>query len=225
MGCESPRVSGLLAVFGIRAWFCPFQGRYEVPLVGERLLFGSRELVVGVGGDAPHTGADIEYRVLENTSAGAGTCSGTLPPYGATLGKRLGYIRNHLQQNEKYWDNKADKEWREASETLVREMRKAWERAIEEVLFNDAVTRFERAVQTNRVRTVTVDDSDWTAIENAMTELSRLGPHDEPQEAQDEPPTPADIKALIQDLEDWRLGVAQKRKATDKRRPKVTAKI
>ncbi|WP_400160577.1 AAA family ATPase [Arthrobacter sp. BPSS-3] len=174
---------------------------------------------------APHTGADIEYRVLENTSAGAGTYSGTLPPYGANLSKRLGYIRNHLQQNEKYWDNKADKEWREASETLVREMRKAWERAIEEVLFNEAVTRFERAVQTNRVRTVTVDDSDWAAIENAMTELSRLGPHDEPQEAQDEPPSPADIKALIQDLEDWKSGVAQKRKATEKRRPKVTAKI
>lgn len=174
---------------------------------------------------APHAGAEIAYLVLENTSAGAGTCSGTLPPYGATLGKRIGYIRNHLQKNEKYWVNKADKEWREASETLVREMRKAWERAIEEVLFNDAVTRFERAVQTNRVREVTVDDSDWTAIENAMTELSRLGPHDEPQEAQDEPPTPDDIKALMLDLEQWKTGLDQRRKTTSKRRPKVTAKI
>lgn len=175
--------------------------------------------------NAPHVGAEIAYLVLENTSAGAGTCSGTFPPYGATLGRRLGYIRNHLQSNEKYWYNEADKEWREASETLVREMRKAWERAIEEVLFNDTVTRFERAVQTNRVREVTVDDSDWTAIENAMTELSRLGPHDEPQEAQDEPPTPDDIKTLMRDLELWKTGIEQRRKATGKRRPKVTAKI
>lgn len=174
---------------------------------------------------APHTGAEIAYLVLENTSAGAGTCSGTLPPYGATLGKRLGYIRNHLQENEKFWNRKADKEWRAASETLVREMRKAWERAIEEVLFNEAVTRFERAVQTNRVREVTVDDGDWTAIENAMTELSRLGPHDEPQEAQDEPPTPDDIRTLIQDLENWRTSLEQRRKITNKHRPKVTAKI
>jgi len=45
-------VSGLLAVVGVRAWFRPFQGRHNVPLVGESLLFGSRELVVGVGGDS-----------------------------------------------------------------------------------------------------------------------------------------------------------------------------
>lgn len=50
-GREFPNVSGLLAVFAVRVWFCPFQGRYEVPLVGESLLFGSRELVVCVGGD------------------------------------------------------------------------------------------------------------------------------------------------------------------------------
>lgn len=43
-------VGGLLAAFGVGARFCPFQGCYEVPLVGECLLFGSRELVVGVGG-------------------------------------------------------------------------------------------------------------------------------------------------------------------------------
>lgn len=173
---------------------------------------------------APHAGANIEFLVLENTAAGTGTCSGTLPPYGANLKTRLGYVRNLLQRNEKHWKNKAEKEWREASETLVREMRKAWERAIEEVLFNDAVTRFERAVQTNRIREVSVDDEDWAAIENAMTELSRLGPHDEPQEAQDEPPSPDDIRTFLQDLEAWRDGVDKRRKATAKRRPKVSVK-
>ncbi len=174
---------------------------------------------------APHTGAEISYLVLENTSAGAGTCSGTLPPYGATLSKRLGYIQDQLQKNEKFWKTKAEKEWREASETLVREIRKAWERAVEEILFNESVTRFERAVQTNRVREVIVEDNDWTAIENAMTELSRLGPHDEPGQAQDEPPTPDDIRALMQDLEDWKKDILQRRNSTRKRRPKVTAKI
>lgn len=173
---------------------------------------------------APHSGANIQFRVLENTSSGTGTCSGTLPPYGANLKTRVGYIRNLLQQNEKYWINRAEKEWREASEALVRELRKAWERAIEEVLFNDAVTRFERAIQTNRIREVSVEDEDWAAIENAMTELSRLGPHDEPQEAQDEPPSPDDIKMFLSDLQIWREGLDQRRKSTAKRRPKVSVK-
>lgn len=174
---------------------------------------------------APHVGADITLRVVENTLKGAGTCSGTLPPYGANLGKRLGYIRDYLQRYEKYWNSEADKEWREASETLVRELRKAWERAVEEILFNDVVTRFERAVQTNRVREVVVDDSDWSAIENAMTELSRVGPHDEPSAAQDEPLSPADVRLLIQDLENWKKDVESRRKVTGKRRPKVTEKV
>jgi len=166
---------------------------------------------------APDTGAGLQHVVLERSKNGAGVLDPHLPPYGANVAARIGYIKNTLQNDKRLHAEQSINAWQAKSRALAIELRRTWERAIEEILLNRVVTRFNREVSPNSLREVTVDDVDWRAIEHAMRTLSRLAPHDEPLGAQDEAASPEDLATLIADLENWVVDVKRRRKVTGAR--------
>lgn len=164
---------------------------------------------------------DVSVKCVEvqRSSIGAGVCADGIRDLGASLKDRVGMIANAIQNNKKYFENDDEYEWAKIASQLSGQLRAAWERAVEESLLNEAVTRFDRPVQTNRLRVVSVEDADWDVVRDAMTELSRwTDAHDEPLRAADVAPTPAELTANLENLKKWTSGFEARRKDLRKRR-------
>lgn len=82
-----------------------------------------------------------------------------------------------------------------------RMLRDSWERAVEEVLLNNSITRFKKSIETNRLLKVTIEPQDLAEIEKGMTKCSNYS-HDRPLMAGIAVPSPdeflADVTLLVQ---------------------------
>jgi hypothetical protein len=99
-------------------------------------------------------------------------------------------------------------------------LRETWERAIEEMLFNDAVQRFRSTVETLRLKEVQVEAADYVSIEKAMARCSQfLRGHDKSSALDTTMPTTHELTRDLKELEDF-VGKIAKRRAQvrDKRR-------
>jgi hypothetical protein len=97
-------------------------------------------------------------------------------------------------------------------------LRMAWERAVEEVLFQGVVTRFAEGVSTQRLKSVIVEDSDYDAIDAGMTKSSKFSGHDPAKSAQLATPHPDDLRSDIDKLEAWRVAVEARKATVEARR-------
>ena len=89
-------------------------------------------------------------------------------------------------------------------------LRLAWERSIEEVLFNGAVQRFGEGISTQRLKGVTVTDADYEIICAGMTKSSKFE-HDAALASGRLPiPHPDELSADIEHLESWRAAVSKR---------------
>jgi len=93
------------------------------------------------------------------------------------------------------------------------DLRLAWERCVEEVLFNGAIQRFGEGVSTLKLKEVIVSDDDYRAIEEGMTKCSKFE-HDAAVRVGRLPvPQPDELGEDIEKLETWRLLVIGRRNA------------
>ena len=53
-------------------------------------------------------------------------------------------------------------------EDFFKKLRETWERAVEEIVFNDTIQRFRDSVETNRLKSVKFDDNDYKEINEGM---------------------------------------------------------
>lgn len=118
---------------------------------------------------------------------------------------------------------KAHKSGDEAEATrLTREayaqLRMAWERGVEEVLFQGTVARFAEGVSTSRLRDVVVEDSDYEAVTIGMTKCSKYSGHDAARIAQLPTPHFDNLLEDIENLEEWRASVEKRKAAVGARR-------
>lgn len=101
-----------------------------------------------------------------------GNISPIIPWQGMTVKDRIGKLKNDLQSivalhNSGDMDSyyyKA-KEWCEL-------LRESWERAVEEILFNDAIQRYNPCVQTQRLKKAPFTLDLYSELEQGMTECS-----------------------------------------------------
>lgn len=91
---------------------------------------------------------------------------------GMNVKDRIGKLKNDLQGIVAIF-NSGDmdtyyyraKEWCEL-------LRESWERAVEEILFNDAIQRYNPCVQTQRLKKAPFTQNLYTELEHGMTECS-----------------------------------------------------
>lgn len=99
-------------------------------------------------------------------------------------------------------------------------LRMAWERAVEELLLNGVIWRFDAGVSTQALREVAVEDSDYHTIYAAMSKSSSYAAHDGATIAQVAPPHPNELGADIEMLEVWRAATVARKDKLKENRPK-----
>lgn len=149
---------------------------------------------------------------VRHQSQGTGVCTEELPWVAMPVRKKIGYIKNEWQAAQKLEREGRQDEYEKEAKYLYGLLREAWERAIEEILLNDVVGRFQVGVQTQRLKVVDIDAADYVAIEAGMGKCSKwLSGHD--KAAADRAPVPdaAELNVDIDALETW-IAMIRKRR-------------
>ena len=141
-----------------------------------------------------------ELRVVRRVGNSAGVASKELPWVAQNVGQRIKYLRNELQRLGAI-ERKGDPDvYRREVKQWFELLREAWERTVEEKLFNRVVQRFQPGIETLRLRPVTVTQAMTTAVEEGMTQASAWI-HDQAPALSRPPPAAADLKAALEQLD------------------------
>jgi hypothetical protein len=163
--------------------------------------------------DAKQAGVDLHVRSLQRTPEGYGVPEDSLPFAGANTGARVGLLRQAQVRAAKLLKLGDESGSAKLVQDIYVDLRKAWERGVEEVLFNGTVSRFSAAVETNRLAAVEVTDDDFRAVRESMARCSKFA-HDGAAAAYVAMPTPDELTQDIDKLEAWRT-------QTEKRRDRI----
>lgn len=114
-----------------------------------------------------------EMRIVRRVGDDAGVASNDLPWIALNVRQRIGHLKNELQQLAAL-ERKGDADaYRQRVKTWFELLREAWERAVEEKLFNGVVGRFQPAIKTMSLASVSVTPQLTSAVERGMTNASK----------------------------------------------------
>ncbi|SAK48919.1 recombination protein F [Caballeronia pedi] len=159
---------------------------------------------------AQELGAKLTTNYIRRTAAGFGAHSDELPFDVLGTKGRIGRLKQMLQAVQKaHKDGEEDTQRALTARTYGR-LRLAWERGVEEVLFNGAIQRFGEGVSTQRLKEVTVSDDDYRAIDAGMTKSSKFE-HDAAMGVGRLPvPHPDELSMDIENFESWRSAILKR---------------
>lgn len=136
-----------------------------------------------------------------------------LPWAGLPTKKRIGALNDRWQEINKIARTKGQKEYEPLATRMYADLRRTWERAVEEVLLENVVQRFRESIETQRLKKISdVCENDLTAISNGMTKCSKWeGGHDHSLASASPMPGAAELKQDIEALEKWVASVQKRR--------------
>ena len=151
---------------------------------------------------------------------GPGVSEPDLPFEGMNTKDRVGYLRNRHQDIKKVYLSGDEPQHRKLTAETYRELRIAWERAIEEVLLRNVVLRFRKGIESQRLAGVSVEDEDYTTVDHWMSKCSNYS-HDQALLGGLEVPNPDELLADINALNEWREQIDSRGGQVQKRRKSV----
>lgn len=157
-------------------------------------------------------------QTVRRSATGPGECDQQLPrPWlGMGVKDRLGVVKQQVARARPLYKAK-DPQYPDVAAECYGKLRQTWERAIEEVLFNDTIQRFRPSIETTRLGRVSIEANDYVVIDRAMRRCSALMTgHDEAAAIASTPPSPDEIDADIRALEDFRTVVVKRQEAAKK---------
>ena len=157
---------------------------------------------------------DILDQHIRQLNIGAGVCTEELPWVALKVSRRIGHLKSELQEAEKLHKEGHDKLYEQKASYIYGLLREAWERGIEEVLFNGIVERYRSGVQTQQIKKISdISNDDCNTVDIAMTKCSKwLSGHDQSPAAKEDIPEPNELKTDIGSLENWITGIRKRRK-------------
>ena len=105
-----------------------------------------------------------------------------------SVGKRIKALKNDYVSVKKTHQTGTDEAYAQAVTTFLDRLRKTWERAVEECLFNKVVERFNPGVSTLRLSVIDIHPTDHVAVEDGMSTCSAWV-HDPAQPLANPPPS------------------------------------
>lgn len=109
-------------------------------------------------------------------------------------------------------------EYRRAVRDFYTELRETWERLVEELLLGRVIERLDPGVKTQSLKLVTVEDTDYEKVFHAMKHASERSGHDMAAGKNIPAPKPDDIKADIENIDEYRQAVHKRSKAVEAKR-------
>ncbi len=140
-----------------------------------------------------------------------------LPFEGRSAPSRIKYLRNLHQEADKLYKTEDMERYEGRIRFGYGRLRDSWERMVEEVLLGDVVQRFRRGIETQRLRQVSVDDSDVKTIHIGMAKCSQYV-HDGAREAQIPVPSPDEFLRDVEVLDKYLTTIAKRAEGVRKAR-------
>lgn len=159
----------------------------------------------------------IETQSISRHPSGFGVTDPDLPFEGMNTKARVGYLKNRHPQIKKLFESGDELEHRKQSADAYRQLRIAWERAIEEVLLRNVVLRFRKGIETQRLAGVMVEDADYVAVNTWMSKCSNYA-HDQALLGGVEVPEPDELLEDINALDQWRVEIDKRGKKLEEKR-------
>lgn len=164
-------------------------------------------------------GASLAKNYIRRTAAGFGVHSEDLPFDMLGTNDRIGRLRLMLEDVRRAHKAGDEDSHRKLTAEVYGYLRLAWERCIEEVLFNESIQRFGEGVSTQRLKRVVVTDDDYRKIDAGMTKSSKFE-HDAAMRVGRLPvPDPDELSGDIERLDTWRKAVILRREQVAAARP------
>jgi energy-coupling factor transporter ATP-binding protein EcfA2 len=147
---------------------------------------------------------------LRREGSTVGIVSDGFPWIGQNVSQRIGILKQRSQEAAALHRQGLTSEYESDAKQIYVLLRESWERAVEEVLLNGAVTRFNPQIHTQQLRNLHGLDQDIiNRLEIGMTKSSRLSGHDIAVTASDPVPDPSELDSDILELENWVRTVRQ----------------
>ena len=167
--------------------------------------------------EADGVNVDLTTQCIRKSPAGFGVQTERLPFDAMPTSKRIKALRTMHETTDKAHKDGDDAEAARLTRETYFHLRLAWERGVEEVLFQGAVTRFGEGISTQKLSYVEVKDADYEVIDAGMTKSSKFA-HDPALGVQLPTPHPDELIADIDMLESWRQSVENRKKEIRDRR-------
>jgi len=166
-------------------------------------------------------GVPIHKTAMQLGPEGYGMCN---LPYGVPweamrVQERVQQLYLRCKEAEQEYNAKHMDKYRNLSRECYDLLRQCWERAVEEVLFNDVVERFAPEVKTKSLIEVSVTDDDYVKIEHAMSKCSEVV-HDTAAAVNKPMPSPEELRQDIESLSTFVQEIRTRRKAIKNGREK-----
>jgi energy-coupling factor transporter ATP-binding protein EcfA2 len=159
--------------------------------------------------EAEKAGVCIAKQSVVHRAEGFGVADPDLPFEGMNTKERIGYLRDRQQNINKVYNTGDEVEHRKLTADAYRQLRFAWERAVEEVLLCNVVLRFRKGIETQRLKGVSVEDNDYFIIDRSMSKCSNYA-HDQALLGGCEVPDPVELLTDINELDEWRKNVFER---------------
>lgn len=164
--------------------------------------------------EAERLGVRTEPHTLSRDREYAGRITAGLPFSGLSTKKRIGVLRDRWVKAEKVFRTSGQDEYDPLATKLYADLRRTWERAVEEVLLNQVVVRFRPGVETQRLRKIAdIDQNDLGTVEQGMSKCSKWeGGHDQALAMNERLPPPDELEQDIDALDNWVSAVEKRRR-------------
>ena len=180
--------------------------------------------IVSEAARAGDTAPLIKSVVAKTQSEGFGVIREECEPWVADLNARIETLRVRAKELKGVTDFDTD-QYRRQTKDFYSDLRESWERAVEEVVFAKTVVRFVPDVMTGRLKEVTVTDDDYRTIFFAMKRASERSGHDMSAGRDIPQPSPDEMEADLKVLDDFRIALGKRRKATAAKRSSLESPV
>lgn len=159
---------------------------------------------------------DIPLRqsYLFRDQSSPGKCTDGVPWEAMKVKDRIARLNTWFQDAETIFRRDGAAAYEPQARYIYGRLRETWERAVEEVLLNGVVLRFDRAVRTLRLNSLSdITHQDIQIINDGMTKSSRfMVGHDEAQAIAEPVPEPDELREDIDSLRTWVSAVNSRRR-------------
>jgi energy-coupling factor transporter ATP-binding protein EcfA2 len=161
-----------------------------------------------VQAEAETVGLEAKVQHVWRDGENVGRTAPDAPFEASRVKERIAWLERTLQAMPKEGEFKSDDERRMHVSSWYRHLRDSWERAVEEIVFNETIQRFTPHVQTQRLQKVTITPEMLAELEAGMTNCSRRM-HDQPAAAGGGFPSRIEMR---DDLDSFKVFCKQHRK-------------
>jgi AAA domain-containing protein len=155
-------------------------------------------------------GGKYTARSIEKVSS-PGVVRESLPFDTMKTGQRIDFLEKRINPIKTKFENN-EPDYKSETESFYKDLRRTWERAIEEILLNGIVIRYRRDVKPGNVNDIFINDDDKKLIADNMHTCAKYMHDPADETGGTETPTPDNIKDDLQIIKDWVTDIKQRAK-------------